>query len=70
MKDDEMIERLNEYLDESVRLLDRFAELIRDAGFNSHQNIRRIGEALAIVFDIQSEIYQVRPELTPEDLRK
>jgi hypothetical protein len=51
-------------------MLDDCARLIRDLELNAHENIRRIGEALVLIFDIQAHIYEQRPDLTPEHLKK
>jgi hypothetical protein len=46
------------------------SRLIRDLELNHKENIRRIGEALVLIFDIQGQIYEQRPDLTPEHAKK
>ena len=61
-----------EALDEMLRLaastLDVAAAVIRDAGLGPERNIKKIGEALINIFEIQHEIYALRPDLRPDFL--
>lgn len=63
------IEDLDKRLRRSSKLLDACATAIRDLELNSEDNIRRIGEALASIFEIQNQIYELRPDLTPGYLK-
>ncbi len=63
------LDYLNSLLDRSAKTLDRCAGLIRDIEDFPSSNIRHIGEALASVFEIHRDIYQQRPDLTPEFLK-
>ncbi|MFC5498570.1 hypothetical protein ACFPOE_13570 [Caenimonas terrae] len=67
---------LNKRLRLIAGLLDGAASLIRDAPLPStNAHIRRIGEALASVYEIQGALYKLRPELevpyedAPEEVR-
>jgi hypothetical protein len=70
MEDEVSLERLDRQLSMSSRMLDDCAALIRDLELNPHENIRKIGEALARIFEIQRQIYERQPDLTPEYLTK
>ena len=62
------LDRLDERLRKVAEILDRCARLIVDLDLNTHQNLKRIGEALRRIFEIEGEIYELRPDLTPEYL--
>ena len=64
------LKRLNERLTESAKLLDKAAMEVRDLKLNSKYNIRKIGEALANIFEIQMQIYKQQPNLRPDYLKK
>jgi len=65
------LESINRLLSVGATLLDHTAAEIRDAKLEPvHENIERIGKALAEVFEIQNQIYKLKPELTPEYLKK
>ena len=68
--DDASLERLDRQLAMSSSILGDCAALIRDLDLNAHENIRRIGETLQRLFAIQRQIYELRPDLTPEYLKK
>ena len=70
MKREISLDYLDYRLHKATKILDSCARLIRDLDFNRHQNIRRIGEALASAFYIQKEIYELRPDLMPDFLKK
>ena len=60
------IERLHERLLAAAALLDAAAGEIRDIPLDPPtENVRRIGIALAEIFDILRAIYAVRPDLAP-----
>jgi hypothetical protein len=61
--------RINKRLTGATRQLNQAARDIRDAKFQPQRSILKIGEALAIVFDIQNEIYRERPDLLPKYMR-
>ena len=69
MKKEVSLDRLNRQLTKSARTLDDSARLIRDLDFGK-ENIGRIAEALVQIFEIQNQIYEQRPDLTPEHLKK
>lgn len=63
------LEALYKNLDRAARTLDRAAGQIRDTPLEpTRDNIRRIAKALAEIFEIQQEIYPLRPELIPHHL--
>jgi hypothetical protein len=65
------LETINEKLTVAAKSLDQAAEEIRDLPLDaSKHNIRAIGEALANIFQIQHEIYRLRPELKPKNKRE
>jgi hypothetical protein len=61
---------LNALLSEAAKLLDQSAGQIRDTGLNPEENIRKIAEALAEIFEVRMQIFQLRPDLTPDYLKK
>ncbi len=63
-------ELLNQLLVEAAAKLDTAAAMIRDLNLSPPNNIRKIGEALVNVFEVQHEIYEVRPDLKPEFLKE
>jgi hypothetical protein len=63
-------ESLNELLAEAALKLDRAANAVRDLNLSPENNIRKIGEALANVFEIQHQIYALRPDLKPDFLKE
>ena len=61
------VEDINKLLGSCAAELDHCAGLIRDAGLDPvKENIRRIGFALHNIFEIQHEIYKLKPELKPK----
>ncbi|HJX60958.1 MAG TPA: hypothetical protein VJ578_00185 [Dehalococcoidia bacterium] len=70
MENEVSLERLNRQLAMSWRMLGDCSRLIRDLELNHEENIRRIGDALLLIFDILGQIYELRPDLTPEHLKK
>jgi hypothetical protein len=65
------LESLDESLTKAATLLDKAAGQIRDLPLEpTGNNIRLIGKSLANIFDIQKLIYEIKPELTPEYLKK
>ena len=62
------LELINRELSRAVRILNRTAGTIRDAEFDPNRNVKRIGEALVSIFEIQWEIYRARPDLLPQSL--
>jgi hypothetical protein len=64
------LNELDNQLTTAANILDMAAATIRDCSLQPTQDhIRRIGEALAHIFDIQRAIYALRPDLTPGILR-
>jgi hypothetical protein len=63
------IEQLEAQLRLVSRELNQAAKLIRDNNLNASANIRRIAVALGEITDIMLQIYQVRPDLTPDQMR-
>jgi len=70
MKKEVSLDRLNRQLTKSARTLGDCAALIVDLRFSSSENVRRIGNALVMIFEIQNQIYEQRPDLTPEHVKK
>jgi heme-degrading monooxygenase HmoA len=63
------LESLHARLDSAAMLLDVAAGEIRDIPLEpAKPSIRRVGEALGQIFDIQREIYRFKPELIPTSL--
>jgi hypothetical protein len=69
MNRDDFLEAVNQKLIQVGHSLDECASLIREAELNYRDNIRRIGEALAILDDVQHDIWNVRPDLMPENAK-
>src|SRR5438874_5328292 len=64
------LDELDTQLVAATHLLDLAAATIRDCPLQpTSEHIRRIGEALAQVFDIQRAAYEKRPDLKPAVLR-
>ena len=64
------LESLEALLRVAAQNLDLSASMIRDLGLSPDKNIRKVGEALASIFEIQHEIYEIRPELKPDYLKR
>ncbi len=64
------LDELEHLLKEASCLLDNAAKEVRDLGLEPEKNVRRIGEALVLVSEIRNEIYNRRPDLIPEYLKK
>ena len=64
------LDSLNCLLSDAGKLLDQASSEIRDASLNPEQNIRRIAEALMRIFEVRMQIYEQRPDLSPEYLKK
>jgi hypothetical protein len=64
------LDSLNALLSEAAKLLDQSAGQIRDTGLNPEENIRKIAEALAEIFEVRMQMFQLRPDLTPDYLKK
>ena len=61
------IEDINKLLGSCAGELDRCAGLIREAELDPvKENIHRIGHALYNIFEIQNEIFKLKPELMPK----
>lgn len=66
---DESLEELETLLIEVGTKLNQSAYLVRKLKFSEEKNIKNIGLALGKIYDIQEEIYSVKPELKPEFLK-
>jgi hypothetical protein len=65
------LDELDNQLTAAGMLLDAAAGAIRDCPLTpTQEHIRRIGEALSNVFEIQHAIYELRPDLKPGILRE
>ncbi|MEN6348892.1 MAG: hypothetical protein ABFD08_05755 [Syntrophomonas sp.] len=64
------IESINNDLSETASLLNSVANEIREIDFNKKENLQRIGTALTYIYEIQHEIYAVKPELKPDFLKE
>ncbi len=67
---DTNLDNLNAMLTKTSTELDEAASMIRDLSLNNEVNIQRIGEALVNIYDIQNEIYLIRPDLKPDYLNE
>ena len=65
---DNSLENLDLLLKESTEKLDAAAKMIKDLEIDRSQNIRKIGESLVNIFEIQLQIYEIRPDLKPDHL--
>lgn len=64
-------ESIHQLLRVASRLLDQAASEIRDAQLEPVRgNIRRIGQALSEIIDIEQQIFAIRPELRPAYLNE
>ena len=61
---------LDRQLTKSARMLSDCARLVKDLDFNRRENMKRIAAALTTIFEVQNQIYERRPDLTPEHLKK
>ena len=59
---------MNELLTHGCRLIDQAATRVIPAGLD-RENVRKLGEALVQVYDVQLEIYERRPDLMPDFLK-
>ena len=63
------MELLNRLLTEAASKLDKSAALLTELDINKKNNRERIAEALANIFEIQHQIYELKPELKPDYLK-
>jgi len=63
-------EELEKLLEGASKLLDQAAKQVRDLDLEPQKNILRIGEAIVLASEIRNEVYRLRPDLTPEYMRK
>ena len=63
-------ESLDQLLTAAASQLDDAAGLIRDLDLAPDSNITKVGESLVNIFEIQHEIYAIRPDLRPDFLQK
>jgi hypothetical protein len=63
-------ESLNVLLAETASRLNRAAGLVGELNLSPADNIKKIAEALANIFEIQHQIYVLRPDLRPDGLKK
>ena len=63
------IEKLNKLLTQAAGKLDKSAALVTELNLDKENNRGRIAEALANIFDIQHQIYELKPDLKPDYLR-
>jgi hypothetical protein len=56
-------EELDDMLKFAALTLDAAAAAIRDLGLTPERNVKKIGEVLVNIFQIQHEIYAIRPGL-------
>ena len=70
MKKSASLDHLDFELRRASEILDSCATMIRDIPLDpTHHHIKKIGDALTIVFEIQLRIYALRPELMPAVLK-
>ena len=65
----ESLEELEGLLKEVGDKLNKSAYIVRQLNFEEQLNLKRIGLALGKIYDVQNEIYSVKPELRPEYLK-
>ena len=63
------LRELNRLLTQASKLLGQAAEQIRDLNLDPEVNIRRIGEAISQIAEIEFQVYDKRPSLLPSYLR-
>jgi hypothetical protein len=63
------LESLNKSLSVAAKILDTAASDIRDLQIEPREeNIRKVGKALSLIFDIQNQLYAIDSTLKPEYL--
>jgi hypothetical protein len=67
---DEELEELDAKLHRAIEQLEQCPRLIIDLGLSSEDNLRRIFNAMWEIFGLQRQIYEIRPDLTPESLKE
>jgi hypothetical protein len=70
MTTDRILDALDRDLNRATKLLGDCARRIRRTELSHSENRRLIGQALAKILQIQLQIYERRPDLTPEHLTK
>ena len=63
------IEELNKLLTEAAGKLDKSTRLISELSVGKDVANEKIARALSSIFDIQHELYQMRPDLKPDYLK-
>jgi hypothetical protein len=63
-------DELNDLLDQAGKLLDQSAARVRDLDLDPSANIRRLGEAVMLAFEVRLAIFALRPDLQPDYLKK
>jgi hypothetical protein len=63
-------EDLNNHLAAAARELGATTEPIRRLDLNPEVNCRKLAEALGNVFEIMRDVYEQRPDLMPDYMRK
>lgn len=63
-------EELDKLPTDASKLLEQASGQVRDLDLDPATNIRRIGTALTYVFEVTHDIYALRPDLTPDILKK
>ena len=58
-------DELHNRLMQATKFLDEAARMCRDLDFNRQENIRKIGYAMTLAFEITNQIY-VHPDLAPD----
>jgi hypothetical protein len=64
------LDAIHDQLAVASSLLDAAAIDIRDSGFTPEEHVRRVGQALGLISEIQHAIYRERPDLKPAFLRE
>ena len=62
-------ESLNRLLGDAASQLDIAAVMVRDLKLSPEQNVKTIGGALANIFEIQHQLFEIRPDLKPDFLK-
>jgi len=66
---DESLESLDRKLKEAFAALGGCGELIVELDLQPDPNVRKIGQVIVMLTEINQQVWNVRPDLTPDDAR-